>query len=100
MLPPQTLLDYLHYFQFVQGKDAVWDEIVATHNLKKKTLKDLVGWWGCGDLATSYPKSLLCDMTKSREMGFKEYISTEKSFFNLFDYLWQNKYIPKPKCMK
>ena len=33
-------------------------------------------------------------MTKSRDLGFKSYISTDKSFFKLFDYLKKNKYIP------
>ena len=84
----------------MKDKGAIWRDIVAKHKLKEKTLEDLVGWWAVADMASSIPKTLVSDMTKSRDMGFKEYISTEKSFFNLFDYLWQNKYIPKPKGCK
>ncbi len=81
----------------MKDKGMVWCDIIATHNLKQNILEDLVGWWGFADMITSVPTTVLSDMSKSREMGFKEYISTERSFFNLFDYLWQNKYIPKPK---
>ena len=75
---------------------AVWGDIITKYHLLEKTPDELVGLWA-PDLATGLPVSVISDMTKSREMGFKEYISTEKSFFNLFDFLWQNKYIPKPK---
>ncbi len=80
----------------MKDKGPVWNDIVIKHHLLEKTLDELVGLWA-PDLATSLPVSVISDMTKSREMGFKEYISTEKSFFNLFDFLWQNKHIPKPR---
>ena len=38
--------------------------------------------------------SMLSDMTKSREFGFKSYIATKNSFYKAFDYLRKNKYIP------
>ncbi len=81
----------------MQDKDDVWSDIVAKHHLQEKKLEDLVTWWEITTMGTSVPTNLLSDMSKSRNMGFHEYISTEKSYFNLFDYLWHKKYIPKPK---
>ena len=55
------------------------------------------------DLAKSLPaigafmgikSSIFFDMTKIRELGFKSYISTEKSFTKAFDILRKHKYIP------
>ena len=45
-------------------------------------------------VSTAGTISVLNDMTKSRDLGFNSYISTDKSFFKLFDYMKKNKYIP------
>ncbi len=83
----------------MKDKGSVWKDMVTRNHLLENSIDELVGsrpGW-VPDMAATLPVSVISDMTKSREMGFKEYISTEKSFFNLFDFLWQNKYIPKPK---
>ena len=61
--------------------------------LQKLKLSELVKFDAVAGFA-AIEISILSDMTKSRELGFKSYISTEKSFTKVFDYLRQNKYIP------
>ena len=62
-------------------------------SFQKLKLSELTNWWFIR-VSTAGTISVLNDMTKSRDLGFNSYISTDKSFFKLFDYMKKNKYIP------
>ncbi len=56
-------------------------------------LEQLTVWW---HVKVDVGRELSCptDMSKSREMGFLRYQTTDKAYLRLFDYLRANKYIP------
>ena len=70
-----------------------WIEMVKKYNLGNYALDDVATWWVVSS-STSRTASCLTDMTKSREMGFLKYQSTEKSVFKLFDKLRSQNIIP------
>ncbi len=74
-------------------KESVWKEMVSKFGLKNYELSEVATWWLVSS-TTSRKASCLTDMTKSREMGFLKYQSTEKSVFRLFDRLRAEKIIP------
>ena len=67
-----------------------WVEMVEEYGLQKYALADIATWWMVSS-SSSREVNCLTDMTKSREMGFLKYQSTEKSIFNLFDTLRREK---------
>jgi len=83
----------LELTDIIKDPSAIWDEIVQKHGLKKFKYEELMTWWFT-KIILDYDVTYLSDMNTSRELGFKEYQNTEKSFFKLFDYLRANKYIP------
>ena len=70
-----------------------WVEMVEEYGLQKYALADIATWWMVSS-SSSREVNCLTDMTKSREMGFLKYQSTEKSIFNLFDTLRREKILP------
>ncbi|CAH1780623.1 unnamed protein product, partial [Owenia fusiformis] len=80
---------------FMDNKSAVWESIVEKHNLYKTDLQTICAWWFFDmykELSDPFP---LVDMTKSRELGFLKYQSSEKNFFKTFDYMKKANIIPK-----
>ncbi len=64
-----------------------------TDIFQKYRLDDLATWWFLPvDLGRNY--SALTDMSKSRELGFTGYMTTDKAYFRLFDQLRKDKVIP------
>jgi len=79
--------------KLMADKGPVWDEIVKKYGLKPFKLQDLTNWWFVNiDLGRTV--SCPTDMNKSRELGFKGFLDTEKAYNKLFDYLRKNKYVP------
>jgi nucleoside-diphosphate-sugar epimerase len=72
---------------------AIWSKLVKKHGLKEADLDRLASPWHT-DLDLGRPIEIMTDMTKSREAGFLEFQSTEKSFTDLFSELRKEKLIP------
>lgn len=75
------------------GAKAIWKGMVAKHGLKEADLDRLASPWHT-DLDLGRPIEVMTDMTKSRELGFTEYQSTERSFLDLFAQLRAERLIP------
>ena len=72
---------------------SVWDEIVVKHQLKPYKLNEIFqGWFA--NVILGATTSYMSDMSKSRERGFLQYQSSEKTFLQLFDKLREEKIIP------
>ena len=65
--------------QQMAGMEAVWDKIVAKHNLQKNPLEAVVSWWH-SDADLGRVIENFNDMTKSRDMGFTAYQNSVRSF--------------------
>jgi nucleoside-diphosphate-sugar epimerase len=72
---------------------AIWSQMVRKYGLKEANLDRLVSAWHT-DLDLGRPIEIMTDMTKSREAGFLEFQSTEKSFSDLFLELREEQLIP------
>ncbi|MCH4091919.1 SDR family oxidoreductase [Acetobacter sp.] len=75
------------------GKGADWAEIAKKHGLKEERLDQLASPWHT-DADLSRPVECLTDMSKSRRLGFTDYRYTPNSFFDLFERLRAERYIP------
>ncbi|MFM6975057.1 MAG: SDR family oxidoreductase [Agromyces sp.] len=73
--------------------DEVWADIVAAHGLAEFKATDLASWWHT-DADLGRTVETFADMGKSRELGFKEFQVTIKSFTDLFDRLRAERIIP------
>jgi nucleoside-diphosphate-sugar epimerase len=71
----------------------IWAGMVKKYGLKEASLDRIATAWHT-DLDLGRPIEIMTDMTKSREAGFSEYQSTEKSFTDLFETLRREKLIP------
>ncbi|GAB3288412.1 SDR family oxidoreductase [Hymenobacter tenuis] len=71
----------------------VWRQIAERHNLVEPNLARLASAWHT-DLDLGRPIEVMTDMAKSRKLGFREYQSTEDSFFDLFEQLRADRLIP------
>ena len=74
-------------------KSAIWAQLQEKHNLVKHSYEE-VSSWAFGDFVFSWDYDFFSDGTKARQMGFHEYIDTEKMFFDLFDELKSKRVIP------
>lgn len=70
-----------------------WREIAQRHGLVEPHLDRLASAWHT-DADLGRPFECLTDMSKSRELGFTSYRRTDQSFFDLFERLRQERYIP------
>lgn len=77
----------------VQGKEALWENIVTAHQLKRQPLHQVISPWHT-DLDLGRPLEVVTDMSKSRKLGFTAYQSTRDSFYTLFQKLRDEKIIP------
>jgi len=70
-----------------------WQKIVSKHDLVPTKVVDLASWWHTdSDLSRTF--ETFADMSKSRALGFLEYQKSDESFFNVFDRLRENHFIP------
>lgn len=71
-----------------------WDKIVAKYGLQAQQLDRLASWWHTdSDLSRTF--ETFADMSKSRKLGFGEYQKSNESFFDLFNRLREENFIPK-----
>ncbi|MDG3005249.1 SDR family oxidoreductase [Paludisphaera mucosa] len=70
-----------------------WADIAGRHGLVEPRLDRIASFWHTdGDL--SRPFECLADMSKSRELGFREYQTSDRAFFDLFARLRRERIIP------
>ena len=72
---------------------AVWADIARRHGLAEPDLGRLASPWHT-DADLGRPFEVVTDMTKSRERGFLDYQSSERSFLDLFATLREGRIIP------
>jgi nucleoside-diphosphate-sugar epimerase len=72
----------------------IWGDIARRHNLAEPELQKIASFWHT-DADLRRPFECITDMSKSRELGFTEYKSTDQSFFDLFARLQQRRIIPR-----
>lgn len=72
---------------------AIWKEIAAKHGLKENNINRLASAWHT-DLDLGRPLEVMCDMSRSRKLGFTAYQNTEDSFTELFEKLRAERLIP------
>lgn len=77
----------------LENDQQIWKEIAEKYNLKEKNLNYLASAWHT-DLDLGRPLEVMCDLSKSRKLGFTIYKSTEDSFIELFERLKLEKIIP------
>jgi nucleoside-diphosphate-sugar epimerase len=77
----------------MRGLGPGWAELAERSGLAEKSLARVASWWHTdGDL--NRPIECFTDMTRSRQGGFAEYVSTLDSFSRLFASLRKHKIIP------
>jgi nucleoside-diphosphate-sugar epimerase len=77
----------------MRGLEPAWAELVQRSGLAEQDLARVASWWHTdGDL--NRPIECFTDMSRSRQGGFTEYVSTLNSFTLLFARLRQQKIIP------
>ncbi|KAG6493027.1 hypothetical protein ZIOFF_048000 [Zingiber officinale] len=74
----------------MRGKEALWADIVAEHDLVPTKLDEVGNWW-FADVVLGAPMELLDSMNKSKEHGFFGFRNTVTSF---------NSWIEKMKAFK
>ncbi len=77
----------------MQEMGSVWKRIVEKHDLTPTALDHIASWWHT-DSDLSRPFETFADMSKSRKLGFLDYQKTNDSFFELFDQLKRERFIP------
>jgi len=75
------------------GDTQLWQEIAAKHQLQEPVLDRIATAWHT-DLDLSRPLEVMTDMSKSRKLGFTGYRETRESFFQLFEKLRSENFIP------
>ncbi|KXV60408.1 NAD-dependent dehydratase [Acetobacter tropicalis] len=75
------------------GEAATWAEISARHTLREPDLARLASAWHT-DADLGRPVECVTDMTKSRLAGFTRYQATPASFFDVFERLRAERFIP------
>jgi nucleoside-diphosphate-sugar epimerase len=70
-----------------------WDRIVKKHDLRKTKIEQIAPWWHV-DADLGRTQECITDMSRSRELGFTDYIRTWDSWRQLFDRLRAENYIP------
>lgn len=77
----------------LENDHEIWTAIAEKYNLKESNLDRLSSAWHT-DLDLGRPLEVMCDMSKSRKLGFTAYISTEDSFTDVFERLRSENMIP------
>ncbi len=79
--------------QVLAGKGADWSAIAGKYGLRETALDRLASAWHT-DADLGRPVECVTDMSKSRKLGFSGYRYTPDSFFDLFERLRAEHYIP------
>lgn len=79
--------------QELNNHHEIWKLISRKYGLKEQDLDRLASAWHT-DLDLGRPLEVMCDLSKSRKMGFSTYQSTQDSFTDLFQKLRAEKLIP------
>ncbi len=75
------------------GAGPIWADIARRHGLVEPDIARLASFWHTdGDLLR--PFECITDMSRSRELGFLDYQSSDRTFFGLFDRLRRERVIP------
>ncbi|MDW9379282.1 SDR family oxidoreductase [Chryseobacterium sp. JV558] len=77
----------------LENDHEIWAAIAEKYKLKEKNLDRLSSAWHT-DLDLGRPLEVMCDMSKSRKLGFTAYVSTEDSFTDVFKRLRAENMIP------
>ncbi|CAI8792731.1 SDR family oxidoreductase [Chryseobacterium sp. IT-36CA2] len=77
----------------MENNHEIWTAIAEKYNLKESNLDRLASAWHT-DLDLGRPLEVMCDMSKSRKLGFTAYTNTEDSFINVFERLRSENMIP------
>lgn len=81
--------------QEMANNGAIWRQIAEKHELAEPDLNRLASAWHT-DLDLGRPIEVMTDMSKSRKLGFTVFQTTDDSFYDLFQQLYNDKLIPKP----
>lgn len=82
-----------HLEKEMENDQEVWKNIAQKYQLKEENLDRLSSAWHT-DLDLGRPLEVMTDMTNSRNLGFKEYRNTERSFIDVFEKLKAERIIP------
>lgn len=77
----------------LENDHEIWQAIAEKYSLKKNSLARLSSAWHT-DLDLGRPLEVMCDMAKSRKLGFTAYKTTEDSFTEVFERLRSENIIP------
>lgn len=77
----------------LENDHGTWTAIAEKYKLKESNLDRLSSAWHT-DLDLGRPLEVMCDLSKSRKLGFTAYTSTEDSFINVFERLRAENMIP------
>ncbi|MEJ5105641.1 SDR family oxidoreductase [Chryseobacterium sp. MYb328] len=77
----------------LENDQETWEAIAEKYSLKENRLSRLSSAWHT-DLDLGRPLEVMCDMSKSRNLGFTAYKSTEDSFTEVFERLRAENIIP------
>lgn len=77
----------------MENTQEIWTKIAEKYNLKEKNVNRLSSAWHT-DLDLGRPLEVMCDMSKSRKLGFTAYKNTEDSFIEVFERLRSENIIP------
>ncbi|AZA83609.1 NAD-dependent dehydratase [Chryseobacterium lactis] len=77
----------------LENDQQIWQNIARKYNLKESNLNHLASAWHT-DLDLGRPLEVMCDMSKSRKLGFTAYSNTEDSFIEVFERLRRENIIP------
>ena len=75
------------------GSGPAWSRIAAKYGLVEHDLSRLASAWHT-DADLGRPIEVVTDMSKSRRLGFTDYVATDDSFFGLFDRLREARIVP------
>jgi nucleoside-diphosphate-sugar epimerase len=79
--------------QQLADAEPIWTKIATEHNLKERRLHSLISPRHT-DADLGRPIEVVTDMSKSRRLGFLDYVPTDDSFFALFQQLREERFIP------
>lgn len=83
-----------HSLEDIMADDeATWRDMAAKYGLKEADLGRLASPWH-SDADLGRPIECVTDMSKSRQRGFREFQYTPDSFFDVFERLRAERYIP------
>ena len=79
--------------EVMADKESLWNAIVERHGLAPTPYSD-VSSWGFGDFVFAWDYDFIADGSKSRRVGFHDYVDTEAMFLRIFQDLREQRLIP------